>query len=82
MTKDRLHQIIFEADTPKGKAFDIALLIAILLSVLGPVRPMLINYGVDNYIIIPNKEGLLNITALLFILLFLEGFVQFFYIYI
>ena len=34
MTRDRLHQIIFEADTPKGKAFDIALLIAILLSVL------------------------------------------------
>ena len=34
MTKERIHQIIFEADTPKGKAFDIALLIAILLSVL------------------------------------------------
>ena len=34
MTRDRLHQIIFEEDTPKGKAFDIALLIAILLSVL------------------------------------------------
>ena len=34
MTRDRLHQIIFEADTPRGKAFDIALLIAILLSVL------------------------------------------------
>lgn len=34
MTRERLHQIIFEADTPKGKAFDIALLIAILLSVL------------------------------------------------
>ena len=34
MTRDRLHQIIFEADTPKGKTFDIALLIAILLSVL------------------------------------------------
>ena len=34
MTRDRLHQIIFEADTPKGKTFDIVLLIAILLSVL------------------------------------------------
>jgi voltage-gated potassium channel len=30
----RLHEIIFEADTPAGKAFDIALLIAIVLSVL------------------------------------------------
>ncbi|MDH3582684.1 MAG: ion transporter [Phycisphaerae bacterium] len=30
----RLHEIIFEADTPAGKAFDILLLVAILLSVL------------------------------------------------
>ena len=29
----RLHEIIFEADTPAGKAFDVALLVAILLSV-------------------------------------------------
>lgn len=34
MKRERLHQIIFEADTPRGKSFDIALLIAILLSVL------------------------------------------------
>ena len=29
----RWHEIIFEADTPKGKAFDIGLLIAIVISV-------------------------------------------------
>jgi voltage-gated potassium channel len=29
----KLHEIIFEADTPGGKAFDVALLLAILLSV-------------------------------------------------
>lgn len=33
-TKDRLHQIIFEAETPEGKLFDVVLLIVILLSVL------------------------------------------------
>ncbi len=32
--RNRLHEIIFEADTPAGKAFDVALLITILLSVL------------------------------------------------
>ncbi len=31
--RKRLHEIIFEAETPGGKAFDIALLLAILLSV-------------------------------------------------
>jgi voltage-gated potassium channel len=30
----RLHEIIFEADTPLGKAFDVLLLVAIVLSVL------------------------------------------------
>lgn len=32
--KERLHEIIFEADTPEGKRFDIILLIMILLSVV------------------------------------------------
>jgi ATP-binding cassette subfamily B protein len=68
--------------TPYRMQFLIATIAAILLSVLGPMRPMLINYAVDNYIIIPNKEGLLNIATILFVLLFIEGFIQFFYIYL
>ena len=32
--KEQLYEIVFEADTPKGKAFDVALLVAILLSIL------------------------------------------------
>jgi voltage-gated potassium channel len=35
--KVKLHEIIFEADTPAGKAFDVALLIAIVASVLAVV---------------------------------------------
>ena len=37
MMKERLHEIIFEADTKKGKLFDIILLIAIIISVLGVI---------------------------------------------
>lgn len=33
-SKKRLYEIVFEADTPAGKAFDIALLAAILLSIV------------------------------------------------
>ena len=40
-------------------------LVAILLSFLGPIRPMLINYTIDNHIVIPNKQGLKNITIVL-----------------
>ncbi len=32
--RQRLHEIIFEADTPAGKAFDVALLVLIVLSVV------------------------------------------------
>ncbi len=48
-TKNKLHEIIFEADTPAGKLFDIALIIAILLSVgavmLDSIKPINIQYG-------------------------------------
>ncbi|HHZ81709.1 MAG TPA: ion transporter, partial [Flavobacteriales bacterium] len=33
MNKNRLHEVIFEADTPLGKLFDVVLLLAIVLSV-------------------------------------------------
>jgi len=67
---------------PYRKQFVIATIAAILLSFLGPIRPMIINHAIDNYIIIPDKEKLLDITTLLLALLFFEGFIQFFYIYL
>ncbi len=32
--RERLYEIVFEADTPAGKAFDVALIVAIILSVI------------------------------------------------
>ena len=32
--RDRIHEIIFEAETPAGRAFDVALLIVIVVSVI------------------------------------------------
>ena len=73
---------VLEFVQPYKVQFIIAAVSAILLSVLGPARPMLINYAIDNYIVIPNKEGLLTITLLLLGVLILEGIIQFFYIYL
>ena len=67
---------------PYKKQFFIAALSAIILSFLGPARPMLINYAIDNFIVIPDPENLFKITVLLIALLFCEGFIQFFYIYL
>ena len=48
-TREKLHEIIFEADTPAGKAFDVALLVVILVSVaavsLETVAPIEERYG-------------------------------------
>ncbi|MCS7037417.1 MAG: ion transporter [Saprospiraceae bacterium] len=45
----RLHTIIFEADTPAGKAFDIGLIIAILVSLLvvmlESIKPLELRFG-------------------------------------
>jgi voltage-gated potassium channel len=53
-TKHKLHTIIFEADTPKGKLFDVSLIFLIILSVfavmLNSVKPINIKYGDILYI--------------------------------
>ena len=67
---------------PYKSHFLVAAIADILLSVLGPMRPLLINHAIDNYIVIPNKEGLIKITQILISLLVLEGVIQFFYIYL
>ena len=68
--------------SPYRLYFFIAAISAIILSILGPIRPLLINYAVDNYIIIPNQEGLIEVTVILLLVLILEGIIQFFYIYL
>lgn len=48
-TRQKIHQVIFEAETREGKLFDVILLIAILLSVIGvmleSVDNINLNYG-------------------------------------
>jgi voltage-gated potassium channel len=61
--RQRLHEIIFEADTPAGKAFDVALLVAILLSVLSVSLETV--EGVDT-----RYHGLLMTAEWLFTILF------------
>ena len=67
---------------PYKTQFIIAAISAIILSFLAPARPMLINYAIDNYILIEDASNLLRITIILISLLFFEGFIQFFYMYL
>lgn len=69
---------------PYRKQLLFSLIAAILLSFLGPLRPMIINYAIDHYIIVstPKPKELLQITLLLFGLLLTEGITQFYYIFL
>ncbi len=73
---------VLEFANPYKVIFFIAALSAIFLSVLGPIRPLLINHAIDNYILIPNKQELINVTMILMAILVIEGVLQFFYIYL
>ena len=45
--KYRLYQVIFEADTPGGKAFDVALLVCITLSIFAVILESVIQIRND-----------------------------------
>ncbi len=61
--------------------FYTALFLTMVLSALSTARPLLIQYVIDNFVIEPNPEGLLNYTLLLLGLLLLESLVQFLFTY-
>ena len=53
--REKLHEVIFEADTTAGKAFDIILIVSIILSViavmLDSIKPVRTVYGFELYIV-------------------------------
>ena len=67
---------------PYRKTLILSFLFSIILSFLSPIRPLLINYAVDNYILIPNPEQLRIICIILIALLVIESIVQFLYVYL
>jgi len=61
--------------------FNGALFLTILLSALSTARPLLIQFTIDNFVLQPDLNGLLNYTLLLIGLLIAESGVQFLFIY-
>lgn len=65
----------------KGKFYFTGFLV-IILAVIAPIRPLLIQYAVDHYILVPNSAMLYNITIALVGLLILESGLQFIQTYL
>jgi ATP-binding cassette, subfamily B, multidrug efflux pump len=53
--------------------------LTLAIAVLSPLRPILIQYAFDNYIVIPDPDGLLLITLLTVGVLLLESVTYYFY---
>ncbi len=67
---------------PYRKYFMLASVLAITLALLAPLRPYLIQFAVDNYVMLMNKQGLINITLMLVGLLLVESVLQYGFIFI
>lgn len=66
---------------PYRAVFYGAIVLTVVLSALGTARPLLIQYIIDNFIVSPDSEGLLNYTLIVTGLLVIESFVQFLFTY-
>jgi len=67
---------------PYKMVFYTALVLTIVLSALGIVRPYLMGDIIDLYITTGDKNGLLQLTLIIVGILFVEGIVQFFQTYL
>jgi ATP-binding cassette subfamily B protein len=67
---------------PYKKQFLISACLAVLLSVIGPLRPVLIGHTVDTYILKLNIQGLLMFSGIILGLLVIESWLRYYFIYL
>lgn len=68
---------LFQFAVPYLKYFYILLFLTISIAFLGPLRPFLIQYTVDNYIFLADYDGLLFMTMLMIVLLMVQSIMQY-----
>lgn len=66
---------------PYKRVFALTIASTILLAILSPLRPWLIQYTIDNYVAIPNSEQLLKMVLLMIGILIFESIIQFYNTY-
>ncbi len=78
----KIFRRILSYTKPYGKVFYGTLILTIVIALVSPLRPWLVQYTLDNYIVKPNAELLLKMTLLMFVLLVGESVLQFFDTYL
>lgn len=77
---DLLARVLKYVRPYKGR-FIFTFVLTIVIAVLSPLRPMLIQYAFDHYIVTPDPDGLLLMTLLIIGVLLVEAITYYFYTY-
>lgn len=70
---------IFQYVVPYRNIFVWSIILTVILAILAPIRPWLIQLTLDKYIIENDRSGLLNMTLIMTGLLLVQTFVQYFH---
>ena len=73
---------IYAFVTPYKKQFRIAVALTLLIALISPVRPILIQYTIDHYIMTFDQHGLLLMMAIMLSLLLLQTLIQYYHTYL
>ena len=73
---------VFQYVKPYRKIFVGSIALTVLLAILAPVRPWLIQLTLDKYIIENDKSGLVSMTLIMLALLLVQSFVQYFHTFL
>jgi ATP-binding cassette subfamily B protein len=73
---------VFKYVIPFKRMFVWAIVLTVVLAVLAPLRPLLIQYTLDKFILLGDKVGLLNMTLLMTGLLFLQAVIQYYHTFL
>ncbi|TKC05492.1 ABC transporter ATP-binding protein [Pedobacter polaris] len=68
---------VFEYVKPYRKTFAWSVTLTLLLAIIAPVRPFLIGYTLDEFILKSNYSGLVKMTVIMLLLLFLQTVFQY-----
>lgn len=73
---------LYDYIKPYKLKFYILIFLTIAIGIIGPVRPLLVSYAIDDNIAVGDYQGLLNIIIILVILLTVSGVFQYLHTYL
>jgi ATP-binding cassette subfamily B protein len=67
---------------PYKKLFWFLVFLTILVGILGPVRPFLVEYTINVYVLNNDYQGLFNLSIVMLFILFLQSYIQYLHTYL